>query len=307
MMTASAGWAPPVVARPHSILEFRAMASRCRIVTDDERLARHGVDLVHDLERRWSRFLPHSEVNAVNDADGAPCRVSTETITLFERAEIARSKLGGAFNPFVGARLAALGYGPAAVTPTGWCAGPIPSAPIDVLPEVSMVQLAPGLRFDPGGIGKGLAADLVVERLVAAGAETVQIELGGDVRVAGPNWGGRPWSIEVADPLDRSRCIARLGIDAGAAATSSPAGTTWRHNGRDHHHLIDPSTGEPSRTDVLSVTSTSTELWWAEVVAKAAVLAGTLAAPGVLRRHDCAGLVLSRSGHIDIVEAVPVP
>lgn len=303
MATARAGWAPPTLPRGYALVEFRAMASPCRIVADDDRLAGIGVDLVHELERRWSRFRPDSEVNAVNDADGAPCRVSPDTVTLFERAELARTRLGGAFNPFVADRLSALGYGPTTRADAGPSTGPIRDASIGVLPEVAMVQLPAGLRFDPGGIGKGLAADLVVERVLAAGSTTVQVELGGDVRVAGPNWVDRPWSIEVADPRDRSRRLATLGIDAGAAATSSTLGTRWTNDGCEYHHLIDPATGQPSRTDVVSVTTTSTELWWAEVVAKAALLAGSTEAADVLRRHGCAGLVLADTGHVQTVEA----
>jgi hypothetical protein len=53
---------------------------------------------------------------------------------------------------------------------------------------------------------------------------------------------------------------------------------------------------------VVSVTATSSELWWAEVVAKAAVIVGCQAAPSMLRRHGCAGLVLDLQGVVHTVD-----
>jgi thiamine biosynthesis lipoprotein len=290
----------PGTALPYALVDFRAMASPCRIVTDDDELARAGAGLVHELEGRWSRFLPTSEVSAVNAAGGRPCVVSPSTVELFRRAELARRLTAGRFNPFVHDRLVALG-GDAA--DDGGRAesddpAPVPDVPIDVVPDTCLVRLPVGVRFDPGGIGKGLAADLVVEHLVALGARTVQVELGGDVRVHGPQWSGGSWHVDVADPHERSRRLTTLalGPDGGAVATSSVLGRSWVADGRARHHLIDPSTGLPSTTDVVAVTATSSETWWAEVVAKVAVLAGAVRAPATMRALGGAGVVLDRSG-----------
>ena len=162
--------------------------------------------------------------------------------------------------------------------------------------EVSGVRLPAGSRFDPGGIGKGLAADLVVDHLRSLGARAAQIELGGDVRVWGDNWTEEPWLVDVQDPRDRVGILTRLELAEGAIATSSVLGHRWTVGDRQMHHLIDPSTGQPSETDVLSVTTTSSELWWAEVVAKVAVLAGSRQAPIVMKQFGCSGIVLDRNG-----------
>lgn len=49
------------------------------------------------------------------------------------------------------------------------------------------------MRIDLGGIGKGYAADLIAAELIAAGAEGVSVNLGGDLRVAGVAPGAQPW------------------------------------------------------------------------------------------------------------------
>ncbi len=286
------------------------MASSCRIVADTEQLALAGERLVHELESRWTRFRATSEVSAVNRAGGHLVVVSELTARLFELAEYARVATGGRFNPLILNRLERLGYGPegpssiGVAEPPGRCV-PVENRPIDVLREVSAVRLPSGSRFDPGGIGKGLAGDVVLEHLRSLGARAVQVELGGDVRVWGDNWIDRPWLVDVQDPRDRTGILTRLELAQGAIATSSVLGRTWTVGDRQLHHLIDPSTGQPGATDVVSVTATSSELWWAEVVAKVAVLAGSLRAPAVLRRFGCSGVVLDEHGNLVSVIAGP--
>ena len=277
------------------------MASPCRIVTDTDELARAGEALVHELEQRWSRFLPLSEVSGVNAANGNLVLVSEFTARLFERAEFARAATDGRFNPLVLDRLESLGYGPDAALDHAddrLDDLPVDNLSIDVIPEVSGVRLPEGYRFDPGGIGKGLAGDLVLEHLRDLGAVTAQIELGGDVRLWGTSWTGGPWLVDVQDPRDRVGILTRLELAEGAIATSSVLGHTWTVGERQLHHLIDPATGQPADTDVVSVTTTSSELWWAEVVAKVAVLAGSRRAPSVMRQYGCSGVVLDRAGTI---------
>jgi thiamine biosynthesis lipoprotein len=123
--------------------------------------------------------------------------------------------------------------------------------------------------------------------------------------VWGDNWTGRPWVVEVQDPRDRVRILTRLELAEGAIATSSVLGHTWTVGDRRLHHLIDPSTGQPSDTDVLSVTTTSSELWWAEIVAKVAVLAGSKRAPSVIKQFGCSGVVLDRQGNLVSVVTDP--
>ena len=284
------------------------MASPCRIITDSDELAHSAERLVHQLESRWSRFRRTSEVTAVNDAAGHLVVVSALTARLFELAEFARVATGGRFNPLMLDRLERLGYGSPDTSSDPSAAAraaerPIENRPIDVLTEVSAVRLPAGSRFDPGGIGKGLAADLVLDHLKSLGARAAQIELGGDVRLWGENWTDQPWLVDVQDPRDRVGILTRLELAEGAIATSSVLGHTWMVGDRSMHHLIDPSTGQPSESDVLSVTTTSSELWWAEVVAKVALLAGSLMAPTVMRQFGCSGVVLVRDGTLVSVAA----
>lgn len=288
-------WPAPVRSRPYAVAEFRAMASPCRIIAETQELAAAGASLVHELERRWSRFIPTSEISVLNRADGSLCIVSPETLHLIERAEFARVATEGGFNPLVLNRLVAL------TATADRASRSVPDEPIDLFADVGGVRLPGGACFDPGGIGKGLAGDLVVERLIDMGATTAQVELGGDVRVLGENWTGGDWLVNVTDSTNRSNVIATISVSEGAVATSSVLAHCWERNGQAMHHLIDPTTGMPSATDLGSVTAVSSELWWAEVVAKVALMAGLRQAPGVMRRHAATGLLVDSHGERHVI------
>jgi FAD:protein FMN transferase len=102
----------------------------------------------------------------------------------------------------------------------------------------------------------------------------VCVNLGGDVRVAGLNSNGAPWTIAVDHPAT-DEPVTRLGIANGAAATSTTLRRRWRVEGDPRHHLIDPKTGRPSTSDLTFVTVVAGHAWAAEVLAKAVLLHGT--------------------------------
>lgn len=296
-MTTPPAWAPPSIARPYGMVEFRAMASPCRIITDTIELAEWGRDVVDDLEQRWSRFLPDSEISRLNAAAGAVCTVSPETYRLVERAEFARVATGGRFNPFVLDRLQSLGDGVDLPLVDGVLEAQAVIDPTVILVEgASAVHIPSGARFDPGGIGKGLAGDIVAERLVAAGAASVQVELGGDVRLVGRGWRGERWTVDVREPRHRRTVIGTIELDDGAVATSSVLGRRWRRGNAEMHHIIDPSTGLPSTSDLVAVTATSSELWWAEIVAKTVLMSGSDRAAGLMETFGATGLAVSADG-----------
>lgn len=159
--------------------------------------------------------------------------------------------------------------------------------------EGATVTLPPGAGFDPGGIGKGLAADLVAATAIGMGATGVLINLGGDVRVDGDGPDGG-WPVVVADPFDDGRVMARLAVAAGAVATSS---RTRRRLGRGHH-LIDPATGAPAASGLAQTTVLAAEAWWAEALATAAFIAGPVAGVELLDRHGVSGLLVTDDGEL---------
>jgi thiamine biosynthesis lipoprotein len=231
-----------------------------------------------DLEARWSRFVPSSEISRLNHADGRPCRVSGETRLLVRRALDGYAVTEGRFDPTLLGAVLRAGYvdsfdrrpsrphGSGSTLRTG-------AHRIEIDDTAGTVRIPVGVGFDPGGIGKGLAADLVSAELVDLGAAGVSVNVGGDLRVRGDAPEGDAWRIAVDDPWGRSEPVARLRLLHGAVATSSRLRRRWiRADGAVQHHLLDPATGTSSRTPVLASTVVAANGWQAEALSKAVFL-----------------------------------
>ena len=277
---------------------------------DAERLADHALARVDDLERRWSRFRPDSELSVLNRADGEPREVSAATLDLVEAAVEAWRLTHGWFDPTVLAALLAAGYdrslAPGHVTrivpaPTPRVRPPVRGTPtpgpvgITIDRATSTVRLPPGVGLDLGGIGKGRACDLVADWLTDEGATGACVDLGGDVAVRGRPERGDAWVIGVA-PGDAREPTRTVRLSAGAVATSTTARRRWATGTGWAHHLIDPATGQPSTSGVASVTVLAAETTWAEVLAKAALLAGPCHGPALVEEAGVSGLLVTDDG-----------
>ena len=261
----------------------RAMGSEAHVILvgADARLLDVARARIDDLEHRWSRFLPASEVSDLNRNAGNAVVLSADSIELVERCVLAAELTGGRFDPTIGAALVALGYDRdfADVAGTIATVGPAPSptpgvAGIQIDSDNGTVTLPPGVTFDAGGLGKGLAADLTARTLLESGAQGALVNLGGDIRVAGmpPTVDG--WTITVPDPLVPDRELLRLTLTEGAVATSSRLTRRWHADAGDVHHLVDPATGLPVASRVVAVTVVTGEAWWAEALTKMLFLTG---------------------------------
>ncbi|MCP3818825.1 FAD:protein FMN transferase [Streptomyces sp. A3M-1-3] len=252
------------------------------------------------LESLWSRFRADSELCRLNASPGRWVQLSAPTAALVRQAVRAWEATGGLFDPTVLPALEAAGYTRSfpdlpPELPSGAAPAPAPGcAGIEI--EDDRVRLAPGVRLDLGGIGKGYAADLVAQELLAAGAEGACVNLGGDVRVTGRAPGTGAWTVAVEDEARPGTDLAWLALAEGAVATSTRLRRRWQRQGRQLHHLIDPTSGAPAAGTVVTVTVVAAEAHWAEVLAKAALIAGPPAGVALLEAHGVAGLLVTEDG-----------
>jgi thiamine biosynthesis lipoprotein len=231
-----------------------------------------------DLEARWSRFIPSSEISRLNHAEGRPCLVSEETRLLVRRALDGYTVTAGRFDPTLLGAVLRAGYvesfdrrppcprGSGSTLRSG-------AHRIEIDEAAGTVRVPVGVGFDPGGIGKGLAADLVSAELIEQGAMGVSVNVGGDLRVRGDAPDGEAWRIAIDDPWGPTEPIARIRLRDGAVATSSRLRRRWiREDDAIQHHLLDPDTGASARTSVLATTVVAAAGWQAEALSKAVFL-----------------------------------
>ena len=262
----------------------------------------HARRRIEELEARWSRFRPESELNRLNAAaGGGPQPVSADTFTLLGRALEAWRLTEGRFDPTVLGDVLRAGYtasfddpaAPSAGLDRAWTRG---CDRIELDPAARTVQFPAGVGIDPGGIGKGLAADLVVAELLSDGAAGAAVNLGGDVRVAGTP-PAEAWVIAVDHPW-RDDPAAAVHLQDGAVATSSRLHRRWSTPHGPAHHLIDPHRGDPADGSVATATAVAARGWQAEALAKAAFLAGPLAGLDLLDGLGAGALIVDDDGAI---------
>ena len=291
-----------------AVAEFRgrAMACELQVIAVDpvagqlDRIAAH----IGRLEALWSRFVPTSDISRINASPGYPVAVAPETVGLVEKMLEAWRLTEGRFDPTVLPALMAIGYDVSRSDPghrTVLAAGEYrlgAMGEVTVDRQYGTVRVPTGVAIDPGGIGKGLAADLGVAAALADGAAGCLIGIGGDLAMGGtaPDPSGWLIRVEQADPEDGVLCT--LAVSNGGVATSSTRSRRWMQRGESRHHLIDPGSGEPSPTDLAAVTVFAASGWQAEAFATGAMLGGGDEVVGYLRRNDLTGVAISESGAV---------
>ncbi len=230
----------------HPAWEWYAMGTTWRVFHSggmDQADAGALVAQVAADEQRWSRFRADSELSHINEARGAPVRVSAETLDLLTACDHWREVTDGAFSPLVGDAMAAWGYA-ASRDEHALGAGTSPGAvtiPRDRLvfdPDFRLARVPPQARLDLGGIAKmwsaRRAAALLVER---CDDPSLLVEAGGDMVAARGDH-----LVRVEAPGDHAITVrAGQGI-----ATSGWSRRHWTNgDGEQAHHLIDPETGAP--------------------------------------------------------------
>lgn len=261
-------------------------------------LARMSID---HLERRWSRFLPASDISRLNHAAGSTVHIDPATVVLLQAMLDGWRVTAGVFDPTLLASLVSLGYAtswhdPSAITslPHGaLLRGDLNALSIDH--ERNIVSAPQGMCLDAGGIGKGLAADLVVAELIDAGAQGASVSIGGDVAVRGAALQPDGWLIGVADPahpddaanVEANVEVCQLMMVEGGVATSGTLRRRWHDvDGGSVHHLLDPATGRPAHhvREIVAATVIAGTAAWAEVWTKVVMVRGA-AMLAVLDEH----------------------
>lgn len=300
---------------------FSSMGTTCRVVLTGagaQEAAAACEARVRAAAAALTRFDPHSELSQVN-ADPRGAVPASGTVRALFRAAIWSGRItGGLVDPTLVAAIESAGYAqsrsddlPTPPPAAALAAAPPrrPAAPrgaawwarVEVDDDAGTVIRPPGLRLDAGGLAKGLIADLVLwserERPQAF------VDCGGDVAVGGADTSTRPWEVAVRHPLDGS-IAHRFRLARGGVATSGIARRLWlRPDGTPAHHLLDPSTGEPAWTGLLSVSAVGRSAVEAEALAKAAYLSGPAGARRILAARG--GLLVREDGEVEVIEPAP--
>lgn len=178
----------------------------------------------------------------------------------------------------------------------GTSRAPSSNVPSSKSSQPTLAITDPQTILDLGGVAKGYIADDLADLFIAHSVGRFVINLGGNVVVRGgrpadasarpPVAAGSPWRIGIINPLDPAHNRAIVDMADGSVVTSGIHERRFTKGGVTYHHILDPATGMPAKTDLTSA---------------------TIIAP---RSMDCDGysttaLMLGARDAIDFVESLP--
>jgi thiamine biosynthesis lipoprotein len=138
-----------------------------------------------------------------------------------------------------------------------------------------VLQLAPGMEIDLGGLGKEYAVDRAARLLRPHTTAEFLVNFGGDLYISGARRAGHPWVIGLDDPgASGARALGELHVQRGGVATSGDARRYLLKDGVRYSHILDPRTGWPVAGAPRAVTVVAATCLEAGVLATFALLQG---------------------------------
>ena len=241
---------------------FRAFDTLCAVSADVDTAALREVEaLCARYELLLSRFSPESRLFALNAAAGEWVDVGNELATVLRAALGYCERTGGLVDITMGGVCRLWDFKRGVVPDDAAIAEAL--AHIDwrnVQVEGTQARITdPRATIDLGGMAKGYIADRAINLLKRRGATSGVINLGGNVACLGGKPGGNAWNVGLRAPVPsggslQAASFASVSVCGKSVVTSGVYERAFVRGGRVLHHILDPRTGKPAETDVLSAT-----------------------------------------------------
>ena len=250
---------------------------------------------IERLDALLSTGNESSEISQLNAAGSF--LISEDTLKLLEEAESIRQSTGGLFDVTVYPLMQLWGF------PTGDYRVPtqeeisntlllVDAAQIQI--EGAQVTLGSGQQVDLGGIAKGYASDRVMELYREYGVTSGMVSLGGNIETLGTKPDGTDWKIGIRNPeiaaasdigSGTEDVLLALEVENRAVITSGGYERYFEENGETYIHILDPRTGYPADSGLLSVTVVSEKGMLADALSTSLYIMGEADAAEYWRIH----------------------
>ncbi|MGN1141436.1 MAG: FAD:protein FMN transferase [Oliverpabstia sp.] len=275
---------------------------------DAETALMKAANKLTELERLWSVTTFGSDIYAINHSGGLATVVSEETKELLSFAFQIAEETDGALEPTIYPVLTAWGF------TTGENHIPSDSEIAALLQNVgyervslkgNSVRLDDGMMLDLGSVGKGYAGEIASQVLRDNGITSALLDIGGNIQAVGTKPDGSPWRLGLRDPFSGGN-MGVLEISNMAVVTS---GNYERYfigeDGKKYGHIIDPSTGLPAESGLMSVTVISEEGRLCDALSTAIFVMGRDRAVKYWRQCQNFDLILiTEEGEVYLTESI---
>jgi thiamine biosynthesis lipoprotein len=237
---------------------------------------------VDRLEQLLSRFLSASDISRINRSAGIQCeQVSRDTLDVLARAAEFSLRCDGCIAATIGPLVSLWHHSKEAGMP------PAGASIRQLLPLVNDQDLLldarqstaglkrPGQSVDLGGIGKGFTGDRILQVYREYGITSAYSNLGGNVVTLGTKPDGSPWHIGIQHPRNENDVLGAVAVVNETVVTSGDYQRYFTdRQGKRHHHILNPRTGHPAESGLISVSIVTGNSLAADALSTAVFVAG---------------------------------
>lgn len=252
------------------IKEFYVLGTIIQLKTygnNGEGAIQEAINRLNDIDNKMSIFKELSEISMINKKAGISSQeVSLDTYFVIKKAVEYSGLSEGTFDPTIKPIVS--------LWRIGTDAARVPKQN-EIVTNLKLVNYKDiifseednsiGLKhirqaIDVGGIAKGYAADEVKRILKNHKIRSALIDLGGNIFALGKKADGTLWNIGVQNPFNtRGEHVGLISVENKSIVTSGNYERYFMKDGRSYHHIIDPTTGYPSESEIISSTIISDE------------------------------------------------
>ena len=257
-------------------------------------------------EQLLSKTIDASDVSRINKAMGQTVTVDPETWEILRRAKEISAMTDGAFSITIAPVTALWSF-----TDTVSNMVPTDEARLKMLPlvddqkialgENNTVTLPDGMEIDLGGIAKGYIADKVAD-IIREKAYAGIVSLGGNVYTVGKKPDGSAFSVGIKDPHNPAASKAIIYTGDGTVVTSGTYERGFSFGGERFHHILDPKTGWPSQSDLVSATFVMDSSMTADALATACIVIGSEKSLALAKELQLDAMFIDKDGQAFFTE-----
>jgi thiamine biosynthesis lipoprotein len=239
--------------------------------SQDESIIDGAMELIGEYEKVYSRTLETSEVYKLNhgtlekaEGEKYSYKISDKTADILKKSLYYSNLSGGKFDVTIEPITSQWNFiSENAVIPEKSdleAALPFVDYKNLILGDNTVTFRKEGMGIDLGAIAKGYIADRVKDYLLDQGVKSAMINLGGNVLAVGKKPGGEAFKVGIQKPFaGRNELVAAMEIEDKSVVSSGIYERYIMKDDNFYHHIIDPSTGYPYKSDLVAVTIVSNE------------------------------------------------
>lgn len=278
-----------------------------------------GFAEIGKLDKFLNNFEPDSEISTVSKFAGIkPVHVSLETLDLMQKTIGISKMTNGAFDPTVAPVYKLWKFSGRPANPSMPTKDAIGNAlklvdyrKIKIESAASEIYLEEkGMEIDLGGIAKGYAADKAIEAIKAKGIKSALVAIAGDIRGYGLNVSGNAWKVGIQNPRPENPnsekpwedIFATLGLKDSAISTAGDYQRFFIKDGKRYHHILEPATGYPSESGLISVSIIAPEGYIADGIDTGILILGLAKGMKLLESMGIDGILVDSQKKVFITK-----